>query len=75
MRKPGVYLPRRCPACGGPMAPRMRATGIRETPREFHRRKRCDVCSPQLAKPRYVHQVSLLERRQLDANSLLRQWR
>jgi hypothetical protein len=53
----------------------MRATGIRETPREFHRRKRCDVCSPQLAKPRYVHQVSLLERRQLDANSLLRQWR
>jgi hypothetical protein len=69
-----VYSPHECLQCGGHLVPRVRANGSKETPREFNRRKGCDVCSPQ--KPRgALRGGSVLERRQLDANRVLRQWR
>lgn len=70
----GKYVQRTCPSCSGPMSPRVRTTGIKETPREFARRKKCDVCSPPKAKPR-IHQVTLRDVRQQDANQVLQQWR
>jgi hypothetical protein len=60
--------------CGGLLVHRVRANGSKETPREFNKRKFCDVCSPQ--KPRgALRGGSVLERRQLEANRVLRQWR
>jgi len=75
MRKPGAYPARECRQCGASLVPRLRANGIRETPREFQRRQRCDVCSPPLAKPRHIQQASVLQCHQTAANRLLRQWR